>query len=628
MAISYTGYVANSNVNFIRTTQAALNTELAKAASSQSWTQGAFYLTVDTDRLYFAQTANELVPLNQFIRMWASSNTNPPTLSNTPALSAGDIYYWEDPKNILMICDDPSTNSWTQLNPDTFLKNSTSGLSVSGSTEGQRTINLTVQDTKDGSSAVHSVTGSVTLAAGNNVGITSSGDTITISATDTNDNTTYALSAAQGTGNASNSAVVTLTGTPHALGVAGTAAAETLSLVGGDNVTVSYAAGSGDNKGSITIAGQKGVTAVSQSFSSTGQLLTDLTMNDSTHVQTAANSTFIPKIKYGATYGSATNAAADQTSVFFDGNDSDTATLNVYTKDQIDSIIQTEFAAADALVYKGAISSSNAMSKIGVAGSSSGTYAGSVGDTYKASEDLDPTHPSGCPVTAKAGDLIIATGTDGAVTWEVIPSGDDQLISVDASQSKEFIIKDNSVSIGSLAIDGSTNTYGTISVTDSTAGNAKSLTIAHGAAGTAQTKLGSVTSGTAYTSVVTTSGTGCTELQTPTAPTGTQAQHDAGVGASIDIPTITGISYDAAGHITEVSTKTFRVWDTHGKVTSTLAASSVANSNVATITQTLTVDGITASQPSVNIKAKDTSGSVSVDVASGDVVIGLVWQEF
>ena len=612
MAINYTGYVANSNVNFIRTTQAALNTELAK--TSQSWTQGAFYLTVDTDRLYFAQTATELVPLNQFIRIWDSSNTNPPTTTNTPELAAGDIYYWESPKNILMICDDPSQGEWTQLNPDTFLKNSTAGLAVTGSTDDQRTIELTVQDTKDGSTALHSVTGSVTIAGGTNVGVTSSGNTITISATDTNDNTTYALSAAQGSGASANGAVVTLTGTPSALGVAGTPAAENLTILGSTNIDVTYAAGSGNDKGSITIEGKPGVTAVSQSFSSTGQLLTDLTLSDSTHVETPANSTFIPKIKYGATRGSATNAAADQTTVFFDGTDSDTAVLNVYTKAQVDNIIANQFAAADALVYKGTVSDgADATAKL--------VSTADVGTTYKAATDITS------PVTAKTGDLIIAEGVDGNVTWDVIPSGDDQFIEVDTSNSKEFIIKDNNSAIGSLAIDGATNTYGTITVTDSTNGQAKSLTVAHGAAGAANTKLGDVTSGTAYTAVVTT-GANSTELSTPTAPINTQSQHDSNVGASIDIPSITGLSYDAAGHIVAVNTKTYRVWDTHAKVTSSISATSIANSNIATITETLTVDGNTSSQPSFSIKAKETTGSVSVSANNNAVEIGLVWQEF
>ena len=63
------------------------------------------------------------------------------------------------------------------------------------------------------------------------------------------------------------------------------------------------------------------------------------------------------------------------------------------------------------MAYKGTVSKSDASTKL--------ASTGNVGDTYKAAEDIT------APVKANTGDLIIATGTDGAVTWDVIPSGDD-----------------------------------------------------------------------------------------------------------------------------------------------------------------------------------------------------------
>jgi hypothetical protein len=49
-----------SNVKFLRGEQSKLN-------NLTSFVEGAFYLTSDTDRLYFAQSNNELVYLNRYI---------------------------------------------------------------------------------------------------------------------------------------------------------------------------------------------------------------------------------------------------------------------------------------------------------------------------------------------------------------------------------------------------------------------------------------------------------------------------------------------------------------------------------------------------------------------------------
>ena len=48
------------NVSFLKGTQSKLN-------GLTSYQAGAFYLTEDTDRLYFAQSASELVYLNKYI---------------------------------------------------------------------------------------------------------------------------------------------------------------------------------------------------------------------------------------------------------------------------------------------------------------------------------------------------------------------------------------------------------------------------------------------------------------------------------------------------------------------------------------------------------------------------------
>lgn len=106
------------NVRFLKGTQSSLNTLLS--GSGSRFTAGAFYLTEDTDRLYFAQSATELVPLNQFIRSVTSSQFNALTSAD---VAVGDYYYIAE-NNILAVCKTinggtGSKPTWTQLNPDT-----------------------------------------------------------------------------------------------------------------------------------------------------------------------------------------------------------------------------------------------------------------------------------------------------------------------------------------------------------------------------------------------------------------------------------------------------------------------------------------------------------------------------
>ena len=112
-----------SNVKFLRGTQTKLD-------SLQSFNEGAFYLTSDTDRLYFAQSDNELVYLNKYI-------TKVNTLAELQAmanLNDGDFYYVVK-ENILCtrITDSDGTVHWAQINAsqDTNTDTSLDGVTFS-----------------------------------------------------------------------------------------------------------------------------------------------------------------------------------------------------------------------------------------------------------------------------------------------------------------------------------------------------------------------------------------------------------------------------------------------------------------------------------------------------------------
>lgn len=104
-----------ANVSFLRGTQAKLD-------KLTSFTEGAFYLTTDSDRLYFAQSASELVHLNHNVIHVAS-------VASLPAIATahvGDFYYALS-ENVLCTKAAEGNNAWTQIN-----KNSNDDTKVTG----------------------------------------------------------------------------------------------------------------------------------------------------------------------------------------------------------------------------------------------------------------------------------------------------------------------------------------------------------------------------------------------------------------------------------------------------------------------------------------------------------------
>ena len=73
------------NVGFLRGSQANLK-------ALNTYKEGSFYLTTDTDRLYFAQSNSELVDLNKYVKMVASEAALP-AIANA---EVGDFYYISD----------------------------------------------------------------------------------------------------------------------------------------------------------------------------------------------------------------------------------------------------------------------------------------------------------------------------------------------------------------------------------------------------------------------------------------------------------------------------------------------------------------------------------------------------
>lgn len=579
---------ANAKVMFKRGTQAALNTLIA--GSGNRFDEGTFYLTNDTNRLYFAQEASKLVDLNQYIHIDSNITKNDITSKTLPTRSTsgyenlqdGDIYYWSDP-NILAICDSAQTGTWTQLNADTRLVSNNGGAITFSTGTNAVTLTTTIED-----SATNSATGSFTITGGSNVTVTNSGTNITISAANDTDDTHYALDTSNpstGTGVQLNLAASDRNG--NALPAA---ASSTVLVKGGGAVTVSR-----ENDGSIKINGSGGVRTVGNRFNETGGFITTLNTSDGEITSIDNN---VPAIVPTITYGNSNSESA----VFANG----TAALSVYTKTEVDNKIQEQLKAFDAMEFGGVLANQTAADTALVA-TITANETPKKGTTYKAGGNI--TIPAaivtaGSQATAKAGDLIIAEGADGNVTWTVIPSGDDQAVSGEI-EGTGININDNSGTLAGIRVNGSTNAYGTISATASADGNVNTITIAHGAAGT----------GTA----VTPSAADTNTTQSPT--------------TALTVPIISSISKDSAGHITSISSQNYVLKDTHVVLKELRIGTSVTN-NEAQVTFNIDEEGEGCTHDSgIEQIFKITSNNLKLQAATeGDgtntVNIDLVWGSF
>lgn len=189
-----------ANVSFFRGSQANLN-------ALSSYVDGRFYLTTDTDRLYVAQSANELVELNKSITIvdyveglpqstsevkgtTRSGASHPIEISGSD-VAVGQFYYVKagassKSGNILAVCSAIGNNgaiSWTQVNPDTDTNTNdntkvtsiTATKNASQSSASQLVFDLSVgqQTSHLGSSATNenAVTGTLTIASADVTGI-------------------------------------------------------------------------------------------------------------------------------------------------------------------------------------------------------------------------------------------------------------------------------------------------------------------------------------------------------------------------------------------------------------------------------------------------------------------------
>ena len=530
---------------------------LSTALPKTGLVAGAFYLTTDTDKLYICNDGNKLSLLNQVVHSVANINALPAIAD----AAIGEFYYCVE-ENVLATKKAAADTSWTQINADTDTRVS-EVTTATDMASGIATVTTTVKsETKAGGSAGEKVGSFKIKGAGDNTITREADGTIVI--TGKNDNATYTLGTAEG-------GKIALKG-------AGTGATNTEITVkgAGDILITSDAAGNltvdGTTlKNAISTATQNvTITSVKNEFAADGKFTTE--------VATAAGSKKAPAVTPIIKLG--TNA----TEYKFE---SGTATLPVYTKTEVDGKIDEYFKAADAMVYRGTVSKAADLPTANVQCgwtykvAAAGTYAGTV---------------------CKVGDLIIAkvdAATPTDATWDVVPSGDEQVITGAVANTGITISDGAGVLAGFTIVNGDCTT---VSGTPAANGKTTEIKVNH------NTVTGTLAAGSTVDVTQTAKGTA-------------------------DFSAITGITRDAYGHVTGTTVKKLHVvdTDTHNDVTSVKVATTHTSSGATLSTTVFTQDttaGVTANLAITSDNLTITNGTDNGATAAAGLKINLEWGTF
>ncbi len=298
-----------------------------------------------------------------------------------------------------------------------------------------------------------------------------------------------------------------------------------------------------DADGNIVITGDKGFQiAEFKSGAGSGKA------NDTSD---AANKGFYVSIK---DKGGSTSTTQFRPSIKVNGVsvefEDGTAELDVYSKGQIDGLMRE----LNAMVYRGTCGTGGTVT-------AAPTSNVKIGDTYRCVSDVTVGG-----ATAKTGDLIIARGDEdpttglitGTVIWDIIPSGNDT---------------DNDTKYIGKAVDNG------MELQEVGGGSVLKLQIA----GDNEYILveDSATTDSAKSNTVTLSHKTVTQSDSSVDATGMGAEP----ATDYEITAVTGVTRDAAGHVTGLITTKYKVKDTNGSLQSVSKSVAVSN-NIATVTTT------------------------------------------
>ena len=356
--------------------------------ASTSATDGVFYLTTDTNRLYVGQ-GNNLKLLNQTVQIVDNINNLPTNWTGAEAAAhTNDFFYCVNP-NVLAVWDG---TEWKQINKntDTTIDGAEFGTSASG---GVTTVSYTITDSA----------GTATVAS---FGIEGAGG---ITASTTGDNvlltgTTYSLGR-------------TVDGDHNEASIVLTDSSSTTSgavIKGGDNVTIASTGTTG-----IMISAQD--TTIDGAELSVSSGAVTLVITDSEGASTTATTTGVGVILNDGSRVLLTDASGV------------TSVGAIYSKDEIDTMIK----GLDGMTYQGTIASAATVATVHTLP----TQNVRRGDVYVVSDNFLTVSDLGSGTIAelagelsngiRTGDMFIASGVEGAdgyittIQWTFVPSGND-----------------------------------------------------------------------------------------------------------------------------------------------------------------------------------------------------------
>ena len=526
-------------------------------------TDGYVYVTTDTRAMYvdYKGTDGALARIRIGDVLTVANVAALPTIANA---KDGVLYYCLAENILCTPYGVGAARDWKQINKQKTLSETigTMTFTAAAATSGA---DMTIKMTSGGEVKE----ASLGVTGGTNVKVGVADGKVTIGAKDTTITGAIATGAREAGGVA-----ITLTNTTggtaaDGTALSGTATGGTIGIVGA-GAKVSQA----DNV--ITVDGK---VTVANAFAADGGFTTKVTHADNS---TATSTAITPTVKYGVD--------GAKSAVFASG----VATLDVYSKGEVDDAILAKLKAANAMTFKGTMGATGATVK-------QLPDTASLGDTYIVIDKGSYSYKAVGTTVATSqschiGDMFIAgpgdEGADGllkTLAWTYVPAGDDDLPIASATATTSNIIFKST-------LGNQTSTVGTVAVGDGMKATAAgtTFTIAHG------------------------------DVTTDAPTTGTAVAQTPGA-AKTTYTAITGVTIEN-GHVTGYETTELTVVDT-ALASASLTTAAVADGG-ATVTLNVKDTANNSKGNAITVKASGNSAAyVSVD-ASKAIVIDTVWGTF
>ena len=544
---------ADAKLRFLRGLEANLPTAM---------TDGYVYVTTDTRAMYvdYKNAEGALARIRIGDVLTVANIAALPTIANA---KDGVLYYCLAENILCTPYGSGAGRDWKQINKQKTLSETIGTMTFTAAAAADGA-NMTIKMTSGGETK----DASLGVAGGTNVKVGVADGKVTVGAKDTIVTGAIAVGAREAGG-----AAITLTNTTggtaaDGTALSGTAAGGTIGIVGtGAKVSQS------DNV--ITVNGK---VTVANTFAADGAFTTKITHADNT---TATSTAVTPKVKYGAN--------GDKEAMFNSG----TATLDIYSKNEVDTAINAKLKAANAMTFKGTMGATGATVK-------QLPTTASLGDTYIVIDNGSYSYKavgatSATSQSCRIGDMFIAgpgeEDTDGllrTLVWTYVPAGNDDLPIASATATTSNIIFKST-------LGNETSTVGTVAVGDGMKATAAgtTFTIAHGDVTTAD----------------------------PTTGTAVSQTH----GATKTYTAITGVTIEN-GHVTGYETTELTVVDT-ALASASLTTAAVADGG-ATVTLNVKDTANNSKGNAITVKASGNSAAYVSAGANNTIVIDTVWGTF